>query len=104
MRNVEFLEEVEESVDAGAPTFLLFTRENTDGRSRLIRAVDRLMRRNPAVESFHLDLDNHPTAAGRYTIYSTPAFVIYYRGRMVSKVEGGFEPAHVARTLSALLG
>ncbi len=104
MHDVEFMEEVEESVDAGLPTFLLFTRDNTDDRERLIRGSQRLLRRNPSVQAFHIDLDKIPTAAGRYTIYTTPAFVVYYRGRMVSKVEGGFHLSHVARTLSALLG
>ena len=104
MRDVEFIEEVDDSVDAGSPTFLLFTRENSDERDRLIRAIDRLLRRNPSVRAFHIDLDTIPTAAGRFTIYSTPAFAVYYRGRMVNKVEGGFHTSHVARTLNALLG
>lgn len=98
------MEEVEEAVDAGLPTFLLFTREQTEERARLIRGVERFLRGRPSVRAFHIDLDTIPTAAGRYTIYTTPAFAVYYRGKMVSKVEGGFQPAHIARTLTALLG
>ena len=104
MHDVEFLEELEASVDAGRTTLILFTRTTTEGRERLIRGADRLLRRNPAVDSFHVDLDKHPTAAGRFTIYATPSYVVYHRRRMVGKVEGGFTPAHIARTLAALLG
>lgn len=94
---------VEESVDAGRTTFLLFTRSNTPNRESFVRAMDRLLRRNPAVASFHVDLDNHPTAAGRYTIYRTPAFVIYHRHKMTNKVEGPFQPSYAARALASTL-
>lgn len=98
------MEEVEASIDAGEVTFLLFTREGNAERERLIRGVSRLLRRNGAVRAFHIDLDLIPTAAGRYTVYTTPAYVIYRRGTMVGKVDGGFTPSHVARTIASLLG
>ena len=104
MNDVETIDEVEESIDDGSTTLLLFTRETTPERERLIRGVRRLVRQNTAVRAFHIDLDTIPTAAARYTIYSTPAYAVYYRGRMASKVEGDFRISHIAQTLVGLLG
>ncbi|MFP4329941.1 MAG: thioredoxin family protein [Alkalispirochaetaceae bacterium] len=104
MRDVEIIEEVEQAIDAGDFTFILFSRDGNADRDRLLLGVSRLLRRNEAVRAFHVDLDQMPTAAGRYTVYSTPAYVIYRRGTMVGKVEGGFSPTHVARTIAGLLG
>ena len=104
MRDVEFMEEVEEAIDGGNVTFILFTRRDTEEREQLLRRVDRLLRRNPAVHAFHIDLDRIPTAAGRYTIFHAPGFVIYFRGTMASKVEGAFRPSHVSKSLAAILG
>ena len=104
MRQTEFLEELDDPIDRGGTVVLVFTRRKDHDRDRALGRLARMLRRHEGIESFHLDLGMLPQAAGRFTIYSTPAVAIYRRGKMVSKVEGSLDVTPLKRTLRSLSG
>ncbi|GEM_PF-1458110 len=85
MRHVEYIADLEERIHAGGPVLIFFYREDSAPCRRLAKSLARLARKYPAVESFVVDLEKHPTAAGQFLAYTVPTLTLYYRARPVFK-------------------
>ncbi len=85
MKHVEYIVDLEERIHSGDPIFIFFYREDSEPCRRLAKSLVRLTRKYPAVDSYVVDLEKHPTAAGQFLAYTVPTVVMYYRSRPVFK-------------------
>ena len=84
MEYVESLDQLEETIHTqNTAVFVFFYRESESPDIKFMRHIIALGRRYPRVRSFLVDLDVHPTAAGRHIAYTPPMVALYYDGHLV---------------------
>jgi hypothetical protein len=82
MEYVESLDQLDGSIHRGGAVFIFFYRESANLNPQFLRSVPRLARKYPKVESFAVDVDEHPSAAGQYLAYTLPMVSLYYGGHL----------------------
>jgi len=67
--------------DASDIVVLYLSRDDCGVCSALRPKVEELLTRYPGVKSWFIDLDEFPLAAGRYTVFTVPAVLVFVRGK-----------------------
>ncbi len=60
---------------------MYFSRQDSIESLRLLRRVERLVIRYPKLTALHVDLDQVPMAASRFSVYALPGVVVYVTGK-----------------------
>ncbi len=102
MIEAQSLRHVENSVLAWDRILLYFTRRECSECRRLGTRIGRLAARVPELEMVHVDLDELPSAAGRYLIFDVPGLALYIRGKPELRYSGGIDYAGLRSALERL--
>jgi hypothetical protein len=93
MEYLESLDQLDGSIHRGGAVFIFFYRESANLTPKFLKSIPRLARKYPKVESFAVDVDEHPSAAGQYLAYTLPTVSLYYGGHLFfMKSESIFVP------------
>ena len=60
---------------------MYFSRPDCGVCDALRPRVEALLEEYPGVDSWFVDLEQHPTAAGHYTVFTIPAVILFVQGK-----------------------
>ncbi len=81
MIDLKSLEEAERLISKNPMTLLYLSRPDCGVCTAIRPKVEGLLKEYPRVSAGYVDLDQIPEAAGRFSVYSIPAILVYAEGK-----------------------
>ncbi|MFO8063980.1 MAG: thioredoxin family protein [Spirochaetota bacterium] len=99
MTEIERISQLEQAIESHKAVAVMFTRPDSPDSADLFSRVKRLLRRFPTIPGYHVDVEQHPTAAREFLIYDVPTVMVYAHGSPAAKHVGGFHLQDVRKDL-----
>jgi len=96
------MEELGESIDSEKPMLMFVWRQECVDCPQIIRRLERMIRKYPPLIAYSVLLDEHPTAAARFGVFTPPAVILYVNRSMALKQMSQIDIHALERALDRL--
>lgn len=88
MKRIMELHRIRFRIDREPLVLLYFDRSSKEDTDNSLDTAVRLLKNFPGLSSYYIDLEDVPSAAGDYLVYTYPTILVYFQGRIKIRQEG----------------